>query len=61
MGGVWGRRPGGRRFALGEEVRSRLNERYLTMNGRGWGYGRKEGATNDPETIEEKGGAEGLY
>ena len=30
------------------------------MNGCGWGGVRKEGETNDPETIEGKGGAEGL-
>ena len=31
------------------------------MNGYRWGGSRKEGETNDPETIEEKGGAEGIY
>ena len=37
-----------------------VNKRALTMNGCGWGGGRKEGKKNDPELIEVKGGAEGL-
>ena len=32
----------------------------MTKNGKEWGGGRKDGDMNDPETIKEKGGAEGL-
>ena len=39
-------------------MRSEQNKRALTMNDYELGSGRKMGETNDPETTEEKGGAE---
>ena len=40
-GGGLGQHPGGRRFAMGEEVGSGWNKRDLTMNGNEWEGGRK--------------------